>query len=92
MLDEIGEYSSLQTLDLSFNEIPIDEFMETPNLKILDLAENKLAGEIPRLIYRNEVIQYLQGLVVFVLGLGFVLQPAYWEPFNIGFYKWPLCM
>uniref|UniRef100_A0A0E0L931 non-specific serine/threonine protein kinase n=1 Tax=Oryza punctata TaxID=4537 RepID=A0A0E0L931_ORYPU len=32
---------------------------QLPNLKILDLAQNKLTGEIPRLIYWNEVLQYL---------------------------------
>ncbi|GJN29769.1 hypothetical protein PR202_gb18088 [Eleusine coracana subsp. coracana] len=32
---------------------------QIPNLKILDLAQNKLTGDIPRLIYWNEVLQYL---------------------------------
>ncbi|ESQ31704.1 hypothetical protein EUTSA_v100036151mg, partial [Eutrema salsugineum] len=32
---------------------------QIPNLKILDLAGNHLTGEIPRLLYWNEVLQYL---------------------------------
>ncbi|GMQ07107.1 hypothetical protein CsSME_00051445 [Camellia sinensis var. sinensis] len=32
---------------------------QIPNLKTLDLARNHLIGEIPRLIYWNEVLQYL---------------------------------
>ncbi|THG03246.1 hypothetical protein TEA_008114 [Camellia sinensis var. sinensis] len=32
---------------------------QIPNLKTLDLARNQLIGEIPRLIYWNEVLQYL---------------------------------
>ncbi|KAF8392853.1 hypothetical protein HHK36_021092 [Tetracentron sinense] len=69
--DEIGDCSSLKSLDLSFNEIYGDIPLSISKLKQLeslfqhtdsrDLAQNKLSGEIPRLIYWNEVPQGLRG-------------------------------
>ncbi|KAF8376939.1 hypothetical protein HHK36_030310 [Tetracentron sinense] len=65
----IGDLKDLLSIDLKGNQllgqIP-DEIGDCSSLKSLfqhtdsrDLAQNKLSGEIPRLIYWNEVLQYL---------------------------------
>ncbi|KAF8401089.1 hypothetical protein HHK36_014392 [Tetracentron sinense] len=65
----ISKLKQLESLILKNNQLigPIPSTLsQIPNLKILfqhtdsrDLAQNKLSGEIPRLIYWNEVLQYL---------------------------------
>ncbi|KAJ6743349.1 LRR RECEPTOR-LIKE SERINE/THREONINE-PROTEIN KINASE-RELATED [Salix viminalis] len=65
--DEIGDCSSftrlqLETLVLKNNQLigPLPlTLSQIPNLKVLDLAQNRLSGEIPKLLYWNEVLQYL---------------------------------